>query len=210
MEPVAILSYEDLSRDEPVGRLVEGVDLVAVLDVSHVARVYYGRCQHRGALLADGPMEGEHLVCTLHGSTYDAETGRNRDDIQLLTAQLHRPPLLDEDPVATEVVIGPGAARPLSLRGPLLVSDMSFGALSAESKIAMSRGAERSAQAQASVPARAEFIRASRLRTAGTSMSWRRAGSGSPRSGSVRAEPSTSRWGRPRRPVRAATCRGTR
>ena len=29
------------------------------------------------------------------------------DDIQLLTAQLHKPPLLDEDDVGTEVVIGP-------------------------------------------------------------------------------------------------------
>ncbi|MFC6383855.1 Rieske (2Fe-2S) protein [Nesterenkonia lacusekhoensis] len=61
-----------------MGRLVEGVDLVAVLDVSDVARVYYGRCQHRGALLPDGHMEGEHLVCTLHGSTYDGLRGARK------------------------------------------------------------------------------------------------------------------------------------
>lgn len=64
------------------------------------------------------------------------------DELQLLTAQLHRPPLLDDAPVGTEVVIGPAAARPLTLAIPLLVSDMSFGALSEEAKVALARGAE--------------------------------------------------------------------
>jgi methylamine---glutamate N-methyltransferase subunit C len=65
------------------------------------------------------------------------------EDLQLLTAQLHRPPLLDDSPVDTSVVIGPRAAKPLTLAIPLLVSDMSFGALSEEAKLALSRGAER-------------------------------------------------------------------
>ncbi|MEQ9811530.1 MAG: glutamate synthase-related protein [Azospirillaceae bacterium] len=64
------------------------------------------------------------------------------DDIQLLTAQLHRAPLLDDEPVGTDVVIGPNAQLPLTLAIPLLVSDMSFGALSAPAKIALARGAE--------------------------------------------------------------------
>ncbi len=64
------------------------------------------------------------------------------DDIQILTAQLHRPPLLDQDAVGTDVVIGPNAQKPLRLKIPLFVSDMSFGALSAPAKIALSRGAE--------------------------------------------------------------------
>jgi len=64
------------------------------------------------------------------------------DDIQLLTAQLHKPPLLDEDEVGTEVVIGPNAQKPLKLDIPLFVSDMSFGALSQTAKVALSRGAE--------------------------------------------------------------------
>lgn len=64
------------------------------------------------------------------------------DDIQILTAQLDRKPLLEEVPVDTELVIGPECGRPLRLQIPLLVSDMSFGALSAEAKIAMARGAE--------------------------------------------------------------------
>jgi glutamate synthase domain-containing protein 2 len=64
------------------------------------------------------------------------------EDIQFVTAQLATMPLLDNDPVGTEVVIGPGAKKPLKLDIPLFVSDMSFGALSEESKIALAMGAE--------------------------------------------------------------------
>jgi glutamate synthase domain-containing protein 2 len=64
------------------------------------------------------------------------------EQIQLLTAQLHKVPLLDEDPVGTEVVIGPNAKKPLVLERPLFVSDMSFGALSEEAKVSLAMGAE--------------------------------------------------------------------
>ena len=66
----------------------------------------------------------------------------NWDDIQILTAQLHKAQLLDEDPVGTDVVIGPNAQKPLKLDIPLFVSDMSFGALSQPAKIALALGAE--------------------------------------------------------------------
>ncbi|MDP5361656.1 MAG: glutamate synthase-related protein, partial [Paracoccaceae bacterium] len=64
------------------------------------------------------------------------------DDIQVLPAQMARKPLLDDVDVATSVVIGPRAAKPLQLDIPLFVSDMSFGALSLEAKTALARGAE--------------------------------------------------------------------
>lgn len=64
------------------------------------------------------------------------------EDIQLITAQLWKIPLLDDAPVATEVVIGPNAKNPLKLKIPLFVSDMSFGALSQEAKVALATGAE--------------------------------------------------------------------
>ncbi len=64
------------------------------------------------------------------------------DDIQLLTAQLHKPPLLEDDAVGTDVVVGPNAQKPLRLKIPLFVSDMSFGALSEPAKIALAQGAE--------------------------------------------------------------------
>ena len=63
-------------------------------------------------------------------------------DLQFVTAQLARQPLLDDDPVGTELVIGPNAAKPLTLKIPLFVSDMSFGALSEEAKVALATGAE--------------------------------------------------------------------
>ena len=63
-------------------------------------------------------------------------------DIQLVTAQLWKVPLLDDAPVSTEVVIGPNAKKPLKLKIPLFVSDMSFGALSQEAKTALAMGAE--------------------------------------------------------------------
>jgi len=64
------------------------------------------------------------------------------DDIQFVTAQLSTMPLLDDELVGTEVIIGPNAQKPLTLKIPLLVSDMSFGALSAEAKVALAMGAE--------------------------------------------------------------------
>ena len=64
------------------------------------------------------------------------------DDLQILTAQLARKPLLDDHAVDTKLVIGPNARKPLELEIPLFVSDMSFGALSEEAKVAMAKGAE--------------------------------------------------------------------
>ena len=64
------------------------------------------------------------------------------DDIQLLTAQLATKPLLEDIEVGTELVVGPNAKKPLRLEIPIFVSDMSFGALSEEAKIAMARGAQ--------------------------------------------------------------------
>ncbi|WP_038051078.1 glutamate synthase-related protein [Thioalkalivibrio sp. ALJ1] len=82
-----------------------------------------------------------------HGTT--VAMGVPRDDLpswdgmQLLAAQLATPPLEEDGEVNTRLVIGPEAKRPLELDIPLLVSDMSFGALSREAKIALARGAER-------------------------------------------------------------------
>ena len=64
------------------------------------------------------------------------------DDIQILTAQLATRPLLEETSVGTELIVGPNAKQPLRLEIPIFVSDMSFGALSEEAKLAMARGAE--------------------------------------------------------------------
>jgi len=66
------------------------------------------------------------------------------DDIQILTAQFATKPLMEDVAVGTELVIGPKAEKPLHLKIPLFVSDMSFGALSEEAKTALALGAEMS------------------------------------------------------------------
>lgn len=64
------------------------------------------------------------------------------DSLQLMVAQLDPQPLMEEVAVGTDLTIGPEAERPLRLKIPLFVSDMSFGALSEEAKTAMALGAE--------------------------------------------------------------------
>jgi glutamate synthase domain-containing protein 2 len=234
MNKVAIYEFSKLEPLIPKYALVAQVDLVVVRwkDEDQVS-VLYGRCLHRGALMADGSVESENLICGLHNWDYSYKTGvssynpeerlhrfsawldsdkvwvdedeiqawadsnpqpYDRDayqglykdihaapeephtqyiqhlaehglskvghhgrvsamgvprdqlpqweDIQLLTAQLHKVPLLDAEAVGTQVVIGPKAKKPLVLERPLIVSDMSFGALSEEAKVSLAMGAE--------------------------------------------------------------------
>lgn len=62
------------------------------------------------------------------------------DDILVKGAQLYRQPLNEGEEVVAKTVIGPKAAQPLVLESPLMVSHMSFGALSREAKLAMAMG----------------------------------------------------------------------
>ena len=64
------------------------------------------------------------------------------DDLQLMVAQMATKPLMEDVKVNSELIIGPRAKKPLKLDIPLFVSDMSFGALSEEAKIALATGAE--------------------------------------------------------------------
>lgn len=81
-----------------------------------------------------------------HGPTaamgVDRDTLPKWESIQFLPAQLAKRPLLDHEEVQTSIVIGPKAKKPLQLDIPIFVSDMSYGALSREAKIALSKGAE--------------------------------------------------------------------
>lgn len=233
-QKVPVATWSSLPDRTPTYALVANVDLVVVRYDDQVS-VLYGRCLHRGALMADASIVGDNLICGLHNWDYRFDTGISeynneealpkfaswidtesdqvwvdeaeiktwarkhpqpfkrdeylglyadvhggpeepynryiqqlaRDglskvghhgvvssmgvaltdlprwkDIQILTAQLSRRPLGDHDPVGTNLVIGPNAKKPLRLEIPLFVSDMSFGALSEEAKVALARGAE--------------------------------------------------------------------
>ena len=232
MNKTAITSWNELQERAPKHALVADVDLVIVRFDDEVS-VLYGRCAHRGALMADGHVDGDNLICGLHGWDYRLDSGVSEyknsetltkfnawvedgqvmvdedeiaawakkhpqpyqrdayqgvfqdptgtadephvkfirklanegltklghhgpsaamgvprdslpkwDDLQCVVAQLHKLPLLDEETVCTDLVIGPRAKKPLKLDIPLFVSDMSFGALSEEAKVALAKGAE--------------------------------------------------------------------
>lgn len=82
-----------------------------------------------------------------HGPSAAMGVDRNTlpkwEDIQFLPAQMATRPLLDHEEVDTTVTIGKNAKKPLQLDIPIFVSDMSFGALSREAKIALAMGAEK-------------------------------------------------------------------
>ena len=232
MNKTAIANWNNLADRKPAYALVSNVDLV-IVRFDDTVSVLYGRCAHRGALMSDGTVDGDNLICGVHGWDYRLDSGISEynnaeklhkfnawvedgkvlvdedeiaawtnehpqpykrdsyqglyqdptgtvdephvklirklsdeglskvghhgpaaamgvprdllpkwDDLQFVVAQLHKLPLLDDEEVGTELVIGPNAEKPLTLDIPLFVSDMSFGALSEEAKVALSKGAE--------------------------------------------------------------------
>ncbi len=74
MQPHHVAHWSDLSDRQPSGALVGSVDLVLVRYDDEIS-VLHGRCQHRGALLADGSIRGNDLVCGVHGWDYQFSTG---------------------------------------------------------------------------------------------------------------------------------------
>ncbi|HEV57691.1 MAG TPA: glutamate synthase [Phycisphaerales bacterium] len=124
---------DDTSEDEPEARVDgDGETPTATREEPTLERIH---ALARDGLAKTGP----------HGETVAMGVPRadlpSWNDIQILTAQLASRPLAEDAPVGTELVIGPRADRPLKLDIPLFVSDMSFGSLSEEAKLALARGA---------------------------------------------------------------------
>lgn len=69
-----VAAWSDLEDRKPSYALVAGVDLVVVRHDDAVS-VLYGRCLHRGALMADGRIDGGNLICGVHGWDYRLDTG---------------------------------------------------------------------------------------------------------------------------------------
>jgi glutamate synthase domain-containing protein 2 len=72
------------------------------------------------------------------------------DDILIRGAQLSRIPLNRDEPVETLTVIGPKAAVPLVISTPIIISHMSFGAVSKEAHAALARGSAEAGTAMCS------------------------------------------------------------
>ena len=72
--PIAIARLSELGDRVPAGALVGNVDLV-IVRADDAVTVLYGRCLHRGALMADGHVSGQDLICGVHGWDYRIATG---------------------------------------------------------------------------------------------------------------------------------------
>src|SRR5439155_4594361 len=103
MNSVKVATWNEVPERTPIGATVEGIDLV-IIRRGDDHSVLYGRCLHRGALLADGRIEGDDLICGLHGWDYRIDTGvsayNNAEVLQKFTSTLHGDDLLvDRDEV---------------------------------------------------------------------------------------------------------------
>jgi nitrite reductase/ring-hydroxylating ferredoxin subunit len=63
--PVKVATWSQLEDRQAAYALVADVDLVVVRYDDKVS-VLYGRCLHRGALMSDGHVDGDNLICGLH------------------------------------------------------------------------------------------------------------------------------------------------
>ena len=74
IQKVKVSTWSTLPDRQPTYALVGNVDLVVIRYDENVS-VMYGRCVHRGALMADGTVNGNNLICGVHGWDYRLETG---------------------------------------------------------------------------------------------------------------------------------------
>jgi glutamate synthase domain-containing protein 2 len=72
--PERVARWSELDDRAPAYALVADVDLVVIRFDDRVS-VLYGRCLHRGALLSDGSVEGDNLICGVHYWDYRIDSG---------------------------------------------------------------------------------------------------------------------------------------
>ena len=71
---VKVAVWSELADRKPSYALVANVDLVVIRYDEQVS-VLYGRCLHRGALLSDGSIQGNDLICGVHNWDYQYDSG---------------------------------------------------------------------------------------------------------------------------------------
>ena len=69
-----VAKWSVLEDRVPTYALAADTDLVVVRYGNQVS-VLYGRCLHRGALMADGRVDGDNLICGVHNWDYRIDTG---------------------------------------------------------------------------------------------------------------------------------------
>ena len=97
MEMVKVATWSEIPDRHPVGAMLDGIDLVIVRQGDQHS-VLYGRCLHRGALLADGHVMDEDLICGVHGWDYRIESGvsayNNAEALEKFTSEVRGDDLL--------------------------------------------------------------------------------------------------------------------
>ncbi len=73
-KPIRVAQFSSLNEKTPTHAKVLNTDLVVIKYGDNVS-VLYGRCLHRGALLSDGYIDGNNLICGLHFWDYRYDTG---------------------------------------------------------------------------------------------------------------------------------------
>ena len=71
---VKVVTWSALEDRTPTYARVLDVDLVIIRHDDKVS-VLYGRCQHRGALMANGYIDRHNLICGVHSWDYRYDTG---------------------------------------------------------------------------------------------------------------------------------------
>jgi nitrite reductase/ring-hydroxylating ferredoxin subunit len=74
MKKIRIATLSQLADRSPAHALVRNTDLVLIRCDDDVS-VLYGRCLHRGALLANGHVEGNNFICGSHFWNYRLDSG---------------------------------------------------------------------------------------------------------------------------------------
>ena len=74
MRPCKIAEAVSVRNLQPFGFQAEGVDLVLIRNDDEVS-VLYGRCLHRGALMQDGAISGDDIICGVHNWDYNWKSG---------------------------------------------------------------------------------------------------------------------------------------
>ena len=92
-EKISVVSWDKLEDKIPAYALVQNTDLVIIRYDDNVS-VFFGRCHHRGALLADGFIEGQNLICGVHHWDYRYDTGISEYNNE---EQLHKFPTVIEN-----------------------------------------------------------------------------------------------------------------
>src|SRR5687767_2063650 len=75
----------ELTGHGPIAASADGHDVV-LLQTPSGLRAFEGRCPHQGALLGEGELDGDTLVCRNHRWRFDAATGQRTGGPQCLRA----------------------------------------------------------------------------------------------------------------------------